>query len=573
MGLGKGVAPAICEHAVLTRIVEMAWPDRTPRQVWGKRQTPSEPHNLLEVKTREHYEQITCVIFDLTQMVFAFPALVRSWVRTNTDLFHTTIKDDDLEKALSRCIESGLGIGTIEQDSNGQYVVEVDTFTDEILVGFIVDRLLNIKRGLTGRLPNLKAAYYVLDGERPAAKSVTARKRVDSQARGKPYRLRQKALEILGHENERMMQPVKVTNDGQEMWQGSLSDYILCRENLWRLVESLRKKIELIGAPKGNGVDVFLARGWHSQYDQTSGWFRVAGDRPEGTKPLRDYFNEKIDMEADAMMVRLGRLVVEHFQGPCLMSTVDTDILASMISMGSPDLYWAKKLSFNDRTKVKLLTTTSKSGSKREHTPECVDLCTICPLEEPKIREGYCLQSFPDTFLFSGHRLSEPSKWSTLEAEQRLVAVFVLLMAGCDFCEKLKDFGVRSVAEMLSKQPTLTNVRFSRITHTKNMTREVEQGMLYDCLEKLANAVRFPWRCGNFVCLVEIDFESAETLIRSAIKPRWTEGRDWKPFIRRVCYSLMTLSAPGMGIEKEVQNNSRLALNFGYDSSKGYHYV
>lgn len=126
---------------------------------------------------------------------------------------------------------------------------------------------------------------------------------------------------------------------------------------------------------------------------------------------------------------------------------------------------------------------------------------------------------------------------------------------------------------MLSKQPTLGDVHFSRITHTKNMTREVEQGMLYDCLEKLANAVRFPWRCGNFVCLVEINFESAETLIRSAIKSKWTEGRDWKPFIRRVCYSLMTLSAPGMGIEKEVQNNTRLALNFGYDSSEGYRYV
>jgi hypothetical protein len=35
----------------------------------------------------------------------------------------------------------------------------------------------------------------------------------------------------------------------------------------------------------------------------------------------------------------------------------------------------------------------------------------------------------------------------------------------------------------------------------------------------------------------------------------------------------MTLSAPGLGIEKEVEENSRLALNFGYDSTKEYQYI
>jgi hypothetical protein len=514
-----------------------------------------------------------CVIFDLTQLVFAFPNLARYWIRTNTELSCTTFEDDDLENALSQCIEGGSAVGTIDKRPNGRYVVEVDTFTDEMLVGFLVDRLMDVKRGLTKMLPNLKAAYYVLDGKRPAAKSVTAKKRAEMQTRNRQYKLRQRALEILGPERKWMMEPVKVTKDGQEMWQGSLPDYVLCRENLWALVERLREKIELIGPQKGEGVDVFLARGWHPRYDRSSAWFRVAGDRPDATRPLRDYYNETVDMEADPMMIRLGLLAVKHLQGPCFMSTVDTDIVASMISTSSPNLLWAKNLSFKERVEVVLRTKTPDVGSKRKMVPDCIDLRTIYPLEEPKIREEFCLPTFPETFIFSGHRLSEPSKWSTCEAKRRLVAVFVMLMAGCDFCEKLEDFGMRGVVRLLSTKPTLSKVRFSRITSIQNLTRDVERGMLHDCLEQVADAVRFPWRCGNFICLVEVDFESVKTLIRLAIDPKRPEGRDWKPFIRRLCYSVMTLSAPGLGIEKEVEENSRLALNFGYDSTKEYQYI
>lgn len=160
---------------------------------------------------------------------------------------------------------------------------------------------------------------------------------------------------------------------------------------------------------------------------------------------------------------------------------------------------------------------------------------------------------FPTTFIFSGQRFSDPSNWSTCEAEQRLVSVFIMLLAGCDFCEKLKNFGEKAVVKLLSEKPTLSKVRFSRITSTKNLSREVEGGMLHDCLEQLTDAVRFPWRCGDFICLVEVDFESVKTLIQLAIKPKQVEGRDWNPFIRRLCYSVMTLSAPGLGMEKKCK--------------------
>lgn len=573
MGLGTGVAPAICEHAVLSHTVEKAWPDQTPCQIWGERGTPSAPHDLLELKTIEDCKEIKSIIFDLTQLVFAFPNLARCWIRTNTEFPRTTFEDDDLENVLLQCIEGGSAVGTIEERPNGRFVVEVDTFTDEMLVGFLLDRLLEVKRGLARMSPNLRAAYYVLDGKRPVAKSVTAKKRAEMQTRNKQYKLREQASKILGSEREWMMKPVKVTKDGQEMWEGSLPDYILNRENLWALVEKLREKMELIGPRTENGVDVFVARGWHPQYDGNSGWFRVAGDKPDATRPLRDYYNENVDMEADPMMIRLGLLAVKYLQGPCFMSTVDTDIVASMITTSSPSLFWAKKLSFKERREVVLRTETPELGSKRTMAPDCIDLRTLHPSEEPMIRDRFCTSMFPGTFIFSGQRLTDPSNWSTSEAEQRLVSIFIVLMAGCDFCEKVGDFGIKAVVKLLSTKPTLSKVRFRRITSTKNLTREVEAGMLHDCLEQVADAVRFPWRCGNFICLVEVEFVSVTKLIRLAIKPKRVMDRDWNAFIRRLCYSVMTLSAPGLGIEKKVQENSRLARNFGYDPSREYQYV
>lgn len=573
MGLGKGIAPAICEHAVLTRAVDLAWPDRRPCQIWRSTKNPSPRHDLLELKTREDCERIKSVIFDLTQLVFAFPKMGRQWIRENGTLPYAKFEDDDLKNAVARCIESGWTIGTVDQQEDGRYVVDVDTFTEEMLVGFLVDRLVDVKRGLVKMLPNLEAAYYVLDGERPAAKSVTAKKRNEARTRTKQAGIRQKVLEFLGPEREWMMDTVKVKKDGQEMLQGSLPDYILCRENLWTLIERLRNNIDQIGALKGNGVDVFLARGWHSRDHSGSCWFRVSGERPESTRPLKEYFKGKVDMEADAIMIRLARLAVDHLDGPCLMSTVDTDVVASMISMGSPDLYWAKQLKFSECTEFKLRTLSPDVGSKRPMVPEYIDLRTISPLQEPKIRTIFGTPHHPETFFFSGFRMPEPSTWSSAEAERRLVAVFILLMAGCDFCEKLENFGTRSVVKLLSSRPSLPNARFSRITHSKHMSKDVEAGMRHECLEQLNDAVRFPWRCGDFVCLAQITFESAVSLIRLAIPPRRTEGRDWKPFIRRVCYSIMTLSAPGIGLEKEVRENANLAQNYGYDSLQEYRYI
>lgn len=573
MGLGAGVAPAICEHAVLSRTVEIAWPDQTPPQIWGERRTPSAPHDLLELKAIEDCKQTKCVIFDLTQLVFAFPNLARCWIRKNTEFPFTTFEDDGLENVLRQCVERGSAVGTIVEHPNDRFSVEVDTFTDEMLVGFLLDRLLEVKRGLTKMLPNLRAAYYVLDGKRPVAKSVTAKKRAEMQTRSKQHKLRERALKILGPDHAWMMKPVKATKDGQETWEGALPDYIVNRENLWALVEMLREKMEQVGPRTENGVDVFVARGWHPRYDGISGWFRVAGDKPDATRPLRDYYNKNVDMEADPMMIRLGLLAVKHLQGPCFMSTVDTDIVASMISTSSPNLLWAKELFFKKRREVVLLTETPELGSKRRMTPDCIDLQTLYPPEEPTIRNKFCLKMFPTTFIFSGQRLSDASNWSTCEAEQRLVSVFIMLLAGCDSCEKLKNFGEKAVVKLLSEKPTISKVRFSRITSTKNLSREVEGGMLHDCLEQLTDAVRFPWRCGDFICLVEVDFESVKTLIQLAIKPKQVEGRDWNPFIRRLCYSVMTLSAPGLGMEKKVQENSRLAINFGYDSSREYQYV
>lgn len=53
----------------------------------------------------------------------------------------------------------------IDKCLNGWYVVEVDIFMDEMLVGFFVDCLMDVKCGLIKMLLNLKVVYYVLDGK------------------------------------------------------------------------------------------------------------------------------------------------------------------------------------------------------------------------------------------------------------------------------------------------------------------------------------------------------------------------------------------------------------------------
>lgn len=607
MGLGSGVAPAVCEHAVLTRTVDLAWPKNAPSQVWGSRKTSANPNDLLEVKTRDDCETIQTVIFDLTQLVFAFPKMGREWIRTQGLLPYATFEGSRLEEALTRCINAGWPIGTVEQLSNGRYVIEVDTFTDELLTGFLVDCLVDVRRGIASRLPNLKVAYYVLDGERPAAKTTTSKKRTAARCQGKDYELHRRVENFLGPDQAAtLLKPVRIKRDGQDMWQGSLFDYLLCRENLWELVGRLREIVERTGGLEKIGVDVFVARGWHSRYHSSAGWFRLAGNRPETAKPLLDYFAETVDLEADAMMIRLGRFVVEHLNGPCLLSTIDTDVLVSMISFGSPALYWAKQLKFKNATDVVLRTNTNTntnpapgqeqkleleptSETQREtemepHTeaepptkkrmrPNCIDLRTLCPLDEPAIQSLYIFPKLNNVFFFSARRLYEPIKWSTSEAERRLGAVFVLLMTGCDFCEKVDSYGTRRAMQLLSQKPTLSQVSFSRITYIKHLTKDIKQGMRHDCLSRWADKVRFPWRCGDFVCLVEVTFESLKTLIQRAIQPKPIEGRDWKPFIRRLCYSVMTLSATGLGMERELRDNWRLAQNFGYDLRQGFTYI
>ena len=75
------------------------------------------------------------------------------------------------------------------------------------------------------------------------------------------------------------------------------------------------------------------------------------------------------------------------------------------------------------------------------------------------------------------------------------------------------------------------------------------------------------------MCLVEVDFETMKMLIRAALTPKPIEGRDWRPFIRRLCYSAMTLAATGIGLEKEIKVNAQLAENFGYDSTRDFEYI
>lgn len=576
MGLGQGVAPAVCEHAVLTRTVHLAWPEKAPRQVWGPRATPVEPHDLLEVKTRGEFEQITTVVFDLTQLVFSFPKIGREWIRTHCNMPYATFEGECLEDALTQCIDGGWPIGTVEQLSNGRYVVDVDTFTDEMLTAFLFDRLLDARYGLTSHLQNLRVAYYVMDGERPAAKSTTAKKRSASRCQSKESKIHRRVVDFLGPHRQGLLKPTRVEKDGVEMWQGSLFDYLGSRDNLWELLGRLRKATERAGGLTMHGIDVFVARGWHSRHHSSAGWFRIAGNCPETTRPLRDYFEKTIDMEADAMMIRLGRLVVDHLNGPCLLSTVDTDVLVSMISLGSPDLVWAKQLSFKNSKDVVVRTEPLPSGAMCKITPDHIDLRSLYPLDEPAISGTFLFpkfSKFSSTFFFSACRLSDQSKWSIEEATSRLSAVFILLMAGCDFCEKLENYGTRGVVQSLSQKPKLDNVCFTRITLTKHMTKETELGMRHECLVHLADAVRFPWRCGNFVCLVEVTFETMIKFIQIAICPKSGAGKDLKPFIRRLCYSAMTISGTGIGLEKDLKVYPQLAQNYGYDPKEEFGYM
>lgn len=62
---------------------------------------------------------------------------------------------------------------------NDWYLVEVDIFMDEMLVGFFFDCLLEVKCGLIKMLFNLRVVYYVLDGKWFVVKSVMVKKRVE----------------------------------------------------------------------------------------------------------------------------------------------------------------------------------------------------------------------------------------------------------------------------------------------------------------------------------------------------------------------------------------------------------
>lgn len=572
MGLGSRVAVTVCEHAVLTQTVQLAWPNNVPKQTWGSRQVDVGPHDLLEVRTRNELENIKTVVFDLTQLVFAFPKAGREWMRSHSDLPFATFEGNTLDEALTKCIESGYHIGMVDRSQDGSYVVDVDTFNDEMLTGFLFDRLLNLRRGLTASLSNLVAAYYVIDGERPAAKSTTAKKRSLAKCNTQEHKMREQVLEFLGPDRAGLLEPKRIQMDGQEMLQGSLFDYLRSRENLWRLVDHLWATVERVGGQTDADVDVFVARGWHD--DLATRWFRIAGDRPESARPLRDYFNTNVDLEADAMMIRLGRFAAERFDGPCLLSTTDSDILASLIALGSPELLWAKQLGFKDKKDVVVRTVSQESGSKSKFVPHRIDLRSIDPLNEPAIYNDHILHPIVEsTFLFSSRQLSEKSKWSTEDAERRLSAMFVLLLSGCDFCEHLPSFGARGIVRLLSQKPRLQRVHFSRITSIEHVNKESEHGMRHECLKRRDNAVRFPWRCGNFTCLVEVEFETMKMLIRTALSPKPIDGRDWRPFIRRLCYSAMTLSATGIGLEKEMKVNAQLAENFGYDSQRDYEYI
>ena len=569
MGLGPRVATALCEHAVLTHTVGLAWPKNTPKQTWSRHRTDSDPHDLLQVKRKEDLEKVKTVMLDLTQLVFAFPRAGCEWMRSHSDLPSATFEGKTLEEALKKCLDGGFHVGTVNRLAGDHYVINVDTFTDEMLVGFLFDRLLNVRRGLIGQLPNLVAAYYLMDGERPAAKSTTTKKRSTARCYGQDYKIHQRVATFLGPDRAGLLELARIRKDGQEMWQGSLFDYLSCRENLWRILDRLGSMVERVGERKEHDVDVFVARGWHSSRDSSAQWFRLAGNRPESTRPLRDYYNSMVDLEADAMMIRLGRLAVDHLKGSCLLSTTDSDVVVSLISLGSPYLFWTKQLAFKDSKDVVVRTESKGEERRMTMTPPSIDLRSLNPLKEPAICKDYLLWE-SNNFLFSSCEFSE---WSLDEAERRLCAIFVVLLGGCDFCENLEKFGARGIVGLLSKKPKLCKVRFSRITFIENVTGETEQGMRHECLRRLDNKVRFPWRCGDFVCLVEVDFSGMKMLIQTAVGSKPIDGRDWRPFIRRLCYSVMTLSATGVGLEGELRDNAQLSENFGYDSQRDFEYI
>ena len=573
MGLGPKVATTLCEHAVLTRTVQLAWPNNTPRQTWGNRHINSEPHDLLDVKTRSDLARTKTVIFDLTQLVYGFPKAGRKWMRSHCDTQFVSFEGNTLEEALTKCINGGYHIGAAEQLPDRRYAVHVDTFNDEMLTGFLFDRLLSLRRGLTALLPDLVAAYYLVDGDRPAAKSITSKKRSLAKSWSEEYKLRQRVEEFLGPDRVGLLEPIPIQVGGQEMLQGSLFDYLRSRETLWRLIDCLCETVERAGGQNEADVDVFVARGWNSSIDPSNRWFRIAGNRPESARPLRDYFSGNVDLEADAMMIRLGRFAANRLNGPSLLSTTDSDVLVSMIAMGSPELFWAKQLGFRDKKDVVVRTVPVNSKTRSLFVPHRIDLRSIDPLEEPEICNDYLLPKVEKSFLFSSCQLGETSKWSNAEAERRLCAIFVLLLNGCDFCEDLSSFGPRGMARLLSQKPKLHKVHFSRITSIQNINKELEHGMRRECLAQSDEAVRFPWRCGDFVCLVEVDFETMKMLIRAALFPKPIEGSDWRPFIRRLCYSAMTLAATGIGLEKEIKVNAQLAENFGYDPTRDFEYI
>ena len=71
---------------------------------------------------------------------------------------------------------------------------------------------------------------------------------------------------------------------------------------------------------------------------------------------------------------------------------------------------------------------------------------------------------------------------------------------------------------------------------------------------------------------MELKFKEVKELIREAMPPhlKVIEGKDWRPFIRRLCYSAMTLSCTGIGLERDMKDNARLTENFGYETENDF---
>ena len=118
-----------------------------------------------------------------------------------------SFEGNTLEEVLTKCIDGGYHIGTVEQLPDKRYAVHVDTFNDEMLTGFLFDRLLSLRRGLTALLPDLVAAYYLVDGDRPAAKSITSKKRSLAKSRSEEHKLRQRVEEFLGPDRVGLLEP------------------------------------------------------------------------------------------------------------------------------------------------------------------------------------------------------------------------------------------------------------------------------------------------------------------------------------------------------------------------------